>query len=609
MKHIKKMKIDIDKKNFEVIPSVQYDSNTRFLHINLLNGSVPFNLTGCSVKISGTKPDGTAIFNNCTIINKREGFIEVELTEQMNAVSGVVKCEIKIYDGNGVLTTKQFYIEVTASVTSKEITSSNEFKALEEALSKVQNIDGKVGFKVVGESIEIPPIEGGGSNYVHPATHPASMITGLSQVATSGKFEDLIGRPTKLSEFQNDIGFGTGSGGSSSIAIKNTLDNYSGSTLGAKMIAMFADINKNHKNTPMLITLPDGIIEINSNLRAVGWTNKIFIGNTYLYYNNCDAIEFVKCKHCKFYIHASSSSPLDIANNTLGLISPSQVKDLTKRGYKITDCCYNDFTFNNIIGFTNGIEFYSEYGREGTFYNNIYFTAIWRCQRPMKFKTGKADDTSKQSGWITEIFVHGGMFDCDDGILIGQELNDRPAGEPSDNYQGLKFYNLGIEHVRKKEKGIGIYFLQGRNNAVINPRFEGSLGEGNDTSGAYILVKESGDACNNRIETSNYPINIGRVQLNYAEKQFAKQTYDNHAGSYIEGDLYHRREENGKILDFKLGYKAIATPGKMVYEARNLSDYYLNRALPNTFNYTYGATEFAKIKVAEGVIKKIGYIN
>ena len=113
------------------------------MHINLLNGSVPFNLSGCSVKISGTKQDGTAIFNNCTVINAKEGFIEVALTEQMNAAPGTVKCELKLYSGSGVLTTKHFEIEVTASVTSKGITSSNEFKALDEALSKVNNIDTK----------------------------------------------------------------------------------------------------------------------------------------------------------------------------------------------------------------------------------------------------------------------------------------------------------------------------------------------------------------------------------------------------------------------------------------------------------------------------------
>ena len=500
---------------------------------------------------------------------------------------------------------------------------------------------------------------GGGSSegYVHPATHPASMITGLSKVATSGLYSDLIGTPTNgensytlpiassttlggvkiganLSIDSNGILSATANSYSLPIAsntrlggIKvgnnltidsngvlsavinnngntNTLDNYSGATLNDKMVAMFNDINTNHKNTPMIITLPDGVIEIRSDLRAIGWTNKIFIGNSYLYYKNCNAIEFVQCMHCNFYIHASSSSNLDIANgNIIGLINPSSVTSLTKRGYKITDCSYNEFKFNNIIGFTNGIECYSEYGAKGTFYNNIYFAAIWRCQRAMWFRTGKAsDDTSSQSGWITEIFVHGGMFDCDDGILIGQEVENRPANGPGENYQGLKFYNIGIEHVRKKENGIGIYFLQGKNNSVINARFEGSLLTGNTTSGAYILVKESGYACNNRIETSNYPINVDRVQLNYLAKQLANPNYDNPAGSYIEGDLY----DNG---GFRCGYKAIATPGKMVYEAKNLSNYYLNNSKNNTINFTYSDTEFAKVKCSDGTIKTIGYTS
>lgn len=37
------------------------------------------------------------------------------------------------------------------------------------------------------------------SGYTHPATHPASMITGLATVATSGKYSDLTGKPTSLS--------------------------------------------------------------------------------------------------------------------------------------------------------------------------------------------------------------------------------------------------------------------------------------------------------------------------------------------------------------------------------------------------------------------------
>lgn len=49
--------------------------------------------------------------------------------------------------------------------------------------------------------------------YTHPSTHPASMITGLSTVATSGSYNDLSNKPTipvvptKVSAFINDAGY------------------------------------------------------------------------------------------------------------------------------------------------------------------------------------------------------------------------------------------------------------------------------------------------------------------------------------------------------------------------------------------------------------------
>ena len=156
MKYIKTLKIDIDKKNFEVIPSVQYDSNTRFLHIQLLNDSVPFDITGCSVVLSGVKEDGNPIFNSCNIVNSEIGFIQAEVTEQMNAIPGYIDCEIKIYDGKGVLTSKKFTIKITASQTSRAVESTGEFKALTDALSKVNNINNKMDR---GEKISVSQID------------------------------------------------------------------------------------------------------------------------------------------------------------------------------------------------------------------------------------------------------------------------------------------------------------------------------------------------------------------------------------------------------------------------------------------------------------------
>lgn len=601
----KVINLDINDKLYDNIYAKQGDVKSRFLKFNLTDssaGSSAFDLTGKNVRAYAVRPDEEISFVDLTIEDAKKGICILELTTQMLLMPGKVKMELLIYEGEARYSSIPFEISVLKSVNDDDaIESTSEFRSLDEALKKVNNIDNIISYEDAEDStIELPSDGNSNGGYTHPATHPASMITGLSKVATSGSYIDLLNKPTKLSEFQNDLNL-SGSGGSN-IGIENTLDNYSGNTLNEKMVAMFNDINVNHKNTPMVITLPSGIIEITTDLTANGWTNKVFKGDCYLYYKNCNAIEFKQCMHNNFYIHASSSANLDIASgNIIGLINPSSVSALTKRGYKISDCSYNDFNFNNIIGFTNGFEVYSEYGAKGSFYNNIHYTAIWRCQRPYIFRTGKAsDDTAGQSGWITEIFIHGGMFDCNDGVLIGQELANRPSNEPSDNYQGLKFYNVGVEHIRKKENGVGFYFLQGKNNAIINPRFEGSLLAGNSTSGAYILVKESGYACNNRIETSNYPINVDRVQLNALAKQLANPSYDNPAGSYIEGDLY---DNNGS----KCGYKAIATHGKMIYEARNLSAYYLNNAKNNTFNYTYADTEFAKVKTSDGTIKTIGY--
>ena len=46
------------------------------------------------------------------------------------------------------------------------------------------------------EKQKLAGVAAGANNYVHPSTHPASMITGLANVATSGNYADLSGKPT-----------------------------------------------------------------------------------------------------------------------------------------------------------------------------------------------------------------------------------------------------------------------------------------------------------------------------------------------------------------------------------------------------------------------------
>lgn len=69
--------------------------------------------------------------------------------------------------------------------------------------------------------------------YTHPSTHPASMITGLATVATSGSYADLSDKPripvlpTKVSELENDAGYLTQHQSLDDYAKKNTANTWS----------------------------------------------------------------------------------------------------------------------------------------------------------------------------------------------------------------------------------------------------------------------------------------------------------------------------------------------------------------------------------------------
>lgn len=52
------------------------------------------------------------------------------------------------------------------------------------------------GLMSSADKTKLNGIAEGANNYTHPTSHPATMITGLATVATSGKYSDLSGKPT-----------------------------------------------------------------------------------------------------------------------------------------------------------------------------------------------------------------------------------------------------------------------------------------------------------------------------------------------------------------------------------------------------------------------------
>lgn len=130
---------DINKKFDDVINSVQFDKNSRFIEVNFLSNSQAVNLTGYRATIRAIKPDKTEVFDELKEIDASVGKYELELTEQLNAVAGDVLAQFEIYgEGESLFTTSQFKIGVSKSLSREKTTSSDELGVLVNVMAEAQ---------------------------------------------------------------------------------------------------------------------------------------------------------------------------------------------------------------------------------------------------------------------------------------------------------------------------------------------------------------------------------------------------------------------------------------------------------------------------------------
>lgn len=118
-----------------IVFAKQGDSNSRYIYITITDNGKPFTLeTGITARIRAVKSDGKTVFNNAAI---EDNVIVAELTEQILAAEGYAIAEISLYKETALLTTQYFYIKIQRSaVSDEEITSTDEYKALAEALNE-----------------------------------------------------------------------------------------------------------------------------------------------------------------------------------------------------------------------------------------------------------------------------------------------------------------------------------------------------------------------------------------------------------------------------------------------------------------------------------------
>ncbi len=123
----------------QTVYAKQGDRESRYLEVTVKDGADTLELpSDAIVRIRCIKPDGTSVMNDGCI---HDGKIYVEITGQMLAVVGEVHTDIGIYVGESILSTAEFIIDVAAAQYNEDqLTSSDEFSALDEALGIVGEI-------------------------------------------------------------------------------------------------------------------------------------------------------------------------------------------------------------------------------------------------------------------------------------------------------------------------------------------------------------------------------------------------------------------------------------------------------------------------------------
>lgn len=200
-----------------VVTALQGEINSRFLEITITDKGSFFNLTGKTVMVYMTKPDGKIIFNSCSVVDAPNGKINVPLTSQMSIVAGTIKdFEIHIIGSDKTrlkITGVCLKIKETANA-DEAIESTNEFTALIEALNKADGSleyveqflkDKEQEIDALKQSAEtlIEQIKAEGSQTIQGVTENFNTaMTGFNQEidAAVKKAEDAAGTAEEIAE-------------------------------------------------------------------------------------------------------------------------------------------------------------------------------------------------------------------------------------------------------------------------------------------------------------------------------------------------------------------------------------------------------------------------
>lgn len=136
----------------EPLTIYQNDILSRTINITLMDSNgPPIDLTDSAVRVYFVKDDKKIVYQEADIISETNGKISVTCESQVTAVPGPVVAMVQaIYNNGSTLNIGPLRLIVAANNLDNAIISTNDFSALTEALSTVQQYDGRIATNTAG---------------------------------------------------------------------------------------------------------------------------------------------------------------------------------------------------------------------------------------------------------------------------------------------------------------------------------------------------------------------------------------------------------------------------------------------------------------------------
>lgn len=148
-----KFALDLQVLQSQVSIPVTFGDTARKFYITLTDGGVPFELKeGFRAVLSGRKPDGNSLYNDC-ILDLKNSAIIYEFTEHTATAEGVTEFEVIIYaPGEKVMGTPRFIMLVDRRINGlTDVTSASERTAIDNIIYNAEAIYEAERLRVIAE--------------------------------------------------------------------------------------------------------------------------------------------------------------------------------------------------------------------------------------------------------------------------------------------------------------------------------------------------------------------------------------------------------------------------------------------------------------------------